>query len=143
MRKSKKLAVLTIISSIIFANLWGGAINSNALEVTTSSSTYDDNNCPKHPYPRGGGLLKESVSELKESGALTEDDVNNINSYMRKDRESKEAEIKNQIYKSECEKIDKMVNEKVITKEKGEKLKATVKENIQNLKRNVKKLNSN
>ena len=126
MRKSKKLAVLTIISSMILANLWGGAINSNALEVAKSSSTYDDNNYPKYPYQRGGGLLKESVSELKESGALTEDDVNNINSYMRKDRESKEAEIKNQIYKSECEKIDKMVNEKVITKEKGEKLKQAI-----------------
>ena len=142
MKKSNKLAVLTIISSIIFANLCGGVINANALEVTTTTSTYDGNNCPKCPCPRGGGLLKESVSELKESGTLTEDDVDNINSYVTKEREKKEAEIKEEIYKSECEKIDKMVSEKVITKEKGEKLKAVVKENIQNMRRNTKKLNS-
>ena len=142
MKKSNKLAVLTIILSIIFANLCGGVINANALEVKTMTSTYDGNNCPKCPCPRGGGLLKESVSELKESGTLTEDDVNNINSYMTKDREKKEAEIKEEIYKSECEKIDKMVSEKVITKEKGEKLKSVVKENIQNMRRNTKKLNS-
>ena len=135
MKKSNKLVVLTIISSIIFANLCGGVINANALEVTTTTSTYDGNKCP---CPRGGGLLKESVSELKESGTLTEDDVNNINSYMTKDREKKEAEIKEEIYKSECEKIDKMVSEKVITKEKGEKLKASVKENLENMKRDTK-----
>lgn len=142
MKRSNKLAVFTIISSIIFANLCGGVINANALEVTTISSTYNENDCNKCPYPRGGGLLKESVSELKESGTLTEDDVNNINSYISKDREKKEAEIKAQIYKRECEKIDEMVSEKVITKEKGEKLKVSLKENVQNMRRNVKKLNN-
>ena len=131
MKKSNNLVALTIVLSIIFANLCGGVINANALEAKH-----------KYPCPRGGGLLKESVSELKESGTLTEDDVNNINSYMTKDREKKEAEIKEQIYKSECEKIDKMVSEKVITKEKGDKLKAVVKDNIENMKRNVKKLNA-
>ena len=132
MKKCNKLSVLTIISSMIFANLCGGI----------SSYAYDGNNYPRHYYPRGEGLLKESVSELKESGTLTQDDINNINSYMTKDRENKEAEIKAQVYKNECEKIDKMVNEKVITKEKGEKLKVSVKENIEDMKRNVKKLNT-
>ena len=44
--------------------------------------------------------------------------------------EDKEKEMKDKIYNMECEKIDKMVSEKVITKEKGEKLKAAVKANL-------------
>ena len=130
MKKINNLAVLTILLSVIFANLCG----------SISSYAYDGNDCPKHHLR--GGLLKESVSDLKESGALTEDDVNNIKSYMTKERENKEAEIKEKIYKNECEKIDKMVSEKVITKEKGEKLKASVKENLENMKKDTKKLNS-
>lgn len=137
MKKTNKSVSLVIITlAIIFGTLCGGALKVNALEV-------DDNYCPKYPCPRfEGGLLKESINELKESGSLTEDDVKNINSYMTKDRESKEAEIKERIYKAECEKIDKMVSEKVISKEKGEKLKVTVKDNIQNMKRNMRRLNS-
>ena len=59
-----------------------------------------------------------------------------------KDREAKEEEIKNKIYNAECEKIDKMVEQKVISKEKGEKLKLTVKDNLQDMKRNMRKLNN-
>lgn len=145
MKKTNKSVGLVIVTlSIIFGTLCGGTLKVNALENTITSSTYvDDNYCPKCPCPRvEGDLLKGSINELKESGNLTEDDVKNINSYMTKDRESKEAEIKERIYKIECEKIDKMVSEKVISKEKGEKLKETVKVNIQDMKRNMKRLNS-
>lgn len=141
MIKSNKLtALITIITAVIFGTLCVGALKVNALENTTTLSTYnDDKSCPKCPCPRGGRVLKESVSELKENGILTEDDVKNIDSYITKDRQIKEAKIKEQIYNAECEKIDKMVSEKVITKEKGEKLKSSVKENIQDMKRNMKK----
>lgn len=145
MKKTSKSVSLVIITlSVILGTLCGRVLKVNALENEITSSTYaDDNSCPRCPCPRvGGGLLKESVDELKESGSLTEDDVKNINSYMTKDRESKEAEMKDRIYKAECEKIDKMVSEKVISKEKGEKLKEAVKENIQNMKRNMRRLNS-
>lgn len=144
MKKNNKVVALTIFTlAIIFGTLCGGVLKADALGNTTYSSTYsEDNSHPKFPCPRGGCVLKESVSELKESGALTEEDVKNIDSYMTKDRQAKEAEIKEKIYNAECEKIDKMVSEKVITKEKGEKLKATVKENIQDMKRNMKKLNN-
>ena len=138
MKKTNKSVGLVIVTlSIIFGTLCGGTLKVNALGNEITSSTYvNDNSCPKRLCPRvEGGLLKESINELKESGNLTEDDVKNINSYMTKDRESKEAEIKEKIYKVECEKIDKMVSEKVISKEKGEKLKETVKENIQDMKR--------
>ncbi|MCC3862761.1 hypothetical protein K0040_00360 [Terrisporobacter petrolearius] len=143
-RTNKSVCLVIITLSVILGTLCGGVIKVNALENEMTSSIYvDDSYCPKCPYPRGGrGLLKESVNELKEMGSLTEDDVKNINSYMTKDRESKEAEIKEKIYKTQCEKIDKMVSEKVISKDKGEKLKETVKENTQNMKRNMKRLNS-
>lgn len=139
MKKNNKLVVSLFTFAIVLGTLCGGALKVNALEKSSVSSTYnDDNSCYKGPCPRGGGLLKESVNELKESGTLTEEDIKNIDSYMTKDREAKEAEIKEKIYNHECEKIDKMVSEKVISKEKGEKLKAAVKENIQDMKRNMK-----
>ena len=144
MKKNNKLVALMIISSaIIFGTLCKDTLRVNALESTTISSTYsDDNSCPKCPCPIGAGLLKESVNELKESGVLTEDDVKNIDSYMTKDRQAKEKEIKEQIYNNECEKIDKMVSEKIISKEKGDKLKAAVKENIKNSKKIMRKQNN-
>lgn len=144
MKKNNKTIALTIFTlSIILGALCGGSLKADAIEGTTTTSTYsEDNSSPKCPCPRGGRVLKESISQLKESGVLTEDDVKRIDSYMIKDREAKKDEIKEQIYNAECEKIDKMVNEKVITKEKGEKLKASVKENIQDMKRNMKKVNN-
>ncbi len=143
-RTNKSVGLVIITLFIILGTLCGGALKINALENEITSSTYvDDSSCTKCPCPRvKGGLLKESINELKENGSLTEDDVKNINSYMTKDRESKEADIKEKIYKIECEKIDRMVSEKVISKEKGEKLKEVVQENIQNMKRNMKILNS-
>lgn len=141
MKKYSRLVALIITPVVIFATLCGGTVKAYALETT---STYmDDSHCPKGHCPRGPGLLKESVDELKESGALTEQDVKNIDSYMSKERQVKEAEIKEKIYNSECEKIDKMVSGKVITKAQGEKLKATVKENIDNMKKNMKKTDNN
>ena len=86
-------------------------------------------------------LLRESINDLKEKGTLTEDDIKNIDSYMIKEREVKEKEIKEKIYNDECEKIDKMVSNKIITKEKGEKLKVEVKENLQQMKRHMKRNN--
>ena len=139
MRKKQKLIALLIIApSIIFATLCGGSLKASAMENTVST-TYSDDKGYKCPCPRGSmGLLKESVNQLKESGLLSDEDVKKIDSYMTKDRESKEAEIKEKIYNEECEKIDAMVSQKIITKEQGEKLKSTVKENIQNMKRNIK-----
>ena len=79
--------------------------------------------------------------ELLEILAEAEDDIKNIDSYMIKEREAKEKEIKEKIYNDECEKIDKMVSNKIITKEKGEKLKVEVKENLQQMKRHMKRNN--
>ena len=44
------------------------------------------------------------------------------------------SQVKDQIYNEECTKIDKMVSEKVITKDQGDKLKAAVKENLESCK---------
>lgn len=113
MNKNKKLIALLITPVIILCT--------SGLKVSAMDH--------QHRCPRNGSL-RESVDELKENGILTEDDVKNIHSYMIKDRQAKEKEMKDKIYNMECEKIDKMVSEKVITKEKGEKLKAAVKANL-------------
>ena len=71
------------------------------------------------------------MDDLQESGVLTDKDIKNIDEYMDKERTKKNAEMKEEIYKSECERIDTMVSQKVITKEKGNKLKsAVIKENL-------------
>lgn len=132
--KNNKLAVLIFSAAIILGGLFGEISKVDALESATNISTYnDDTSCRKYPCSRGGFFLKESINKLEESGTLTKEDVKKIDSYMIKDRQAKDDKIKEEIYNSECEKIDKMVSEKVITKEKGEKIKATVKENIQNM----------
>ncbi len=131
--KKQKLVLLAVTSLISFTIFSGSFININALE-NTISSTYGDDMGEKVNYPRcPRGLLKDSVNELKDSGVLDDNDVKNIDSYMLKEKEAKEAEMKEKIYNFESEKIDNMVNENVITKEKGDKLKATVKENIEEM----------
>ena len=94
---------------------------------------------PRNIYTNMYLLLFSNIIDLPSEDI---DDVKNIESYMVKDREAKEEEIKNKIYNAECEKIDKMVEQKVISKEKGEKLKLTVKDNLQDMKRNMRKLNN-
>ena len=140
-RNNKFIALLIITPAIVLGTLFSEVVKVNAME-NTLSAVYDDENNGRCPCPRGRGVLRESVDELKKSGTLSEDDVKNIESYMVKDREAKEEEIKNKIYNAECEKIDKMVEQKVISKEKGEKLKLTVKDNLQDMKRNMRKLNN-
>ena len=134
--KKQKLVLLAVTSLIAFTIFSGSFININALE-NTISSTYGDDMGEKGNYPRcPRGLLKDSVNELKDSGVLDDNDVKNIDSYMLKEKEAKEAEMKEKIYNFESEKIDNMVKENSITKEKGDKLKSTVKENIEEMRTN-------
>lgn len=133
MNKNNKLtAILVITLAIIFGNLCTHTSKVDALEINTAPSTSVDNeSCPKGRCPRGHmNLIKMSINELKEDGVLSEAEVKKIDSYMIKEREAKEAEIKEKIYNDECEKIDDMVKENVITKEKGEKIKSTIKSNL-------------
>ena len=134
----KLIWIPIIISFIVFATLCKTDFSVDAMDNTQNSVRKED----KCPCPRGQDpLLRESINDLKEKGTLTEDDIKNIDSYMIKEREVKDKEIKEKIYNDECEKIDKMVSNKIITKEKGEKLKVEVKENLQQMKRHMKRNN--
>ena len=60
--------------------------------------------------------------------------MKNIDTFIKKERDERMSQVKDQIYNEECTKIDKMVSEKVITKDQGDKLKAAVKENLESCK---------
>ena len=64
-------------------------------------------------------IFKESVEFLELQGVLTQDDVKNIKEYCREQMIKKEKE-------KSIEKVEQMVKDNVITKEKGEKLKQAI-----------------
>ncbi len=130
----RKVTSILIAASITITGFCLNSMSSYADEISTS--TYENNTdnsktnrCPC-PGRRGSNFLRESMDELQEHGELTDEDIKNIDEYMDKERAKKNAEIKEEIYKYECEKIDAMVSQKVITKAKGDKLKSAVKENL-------------
>ena len=67
-------------------------------------------------------IFKQSVDKLEEEGVLNQEDINNIKQYC------KEQMIKREKEKS-IEHAEEMVKDNVITKEKGEKLKESIKNN--------------
>ena len=58
----------------------------------------------------------------------------NPDDYVKSLKEDLDLNRRYLIAKEECTKIDKMVSEKVITKDQGDKLKAAVKENLESCK---------
>lgn len=141
MKRYEKIAVvslstLMICSNLCFVNAYSSP-TSNKKQIKADLLISKDND---KPGPRGccGGkrvpLLKESVDELQKSGILSEKDVKNIDTFIKKERDERMSQVKDQIYNEECTKIDKMVSEKVITKDQGDKLKAAVKENLESCK---------
>lgn len=139
--KKKRMATIFMAMGIIFGTLCSSPDNSYAESrvEANNTSTYEMNSDDKnqvYPDPCPGGrrggpcILKDSIAKLKESGDLTSDDVKNIENYMANERIQKQAKMKEKIYNLECEKIDNMVVKKIITKEKGDKLKEAIKKNI-------------
>ena len=145
--KKKRIVTVLMAMGIIFGTLCTNLSNSQAASSVeaNNTSTYEMNADDKnqvYPDPCPGGrrggpcILKDSVAELKESGTLTSDDVKNIENYMAKERSQKQAEVKEKIYNLEAEKIDNMIDQKIITKEKGNKLKTAIRENIEEMAKN-------
>lgn len=138
---TRKVTSILISTAIVITGFCLNSMSSYASETTTS--TYEnnkDNTKPDRghcPGRRGPNLFRESMDDLQESGVLTDEDIKNIDEYMDKERTKKNAEIKEEIYKNECEKIDTMVSQKVITKEKGNKLKSAVKKNLDELEKEM------
>ncbi len=129
--KVKKHLIKTIaISTMLIVGSGQGIYANNIQEnISSATSTYQEP-CmkqPPHKHMRGKHLIKESVEELQKSGVLTNEDVKNIDAYHQKLREQRKEEMK----KKRDAMIDDMVTQKVITKEKGEKLKSTIDKNIE------------
>jgi hypothetical protein len=97
----------------------------------------------------------KSLEELKSLGVLSQKDINNINDYIIKFKEKKRTEkimqnqyrgnkenkIKGNKYNNNNDKkrslIDCMVNDKVITKAQGDRLKETIRKNRVKIKSNI------
>ena len=129
--KVKKHLIKTIALSTMLILTSGQGIYANNIQENISSATSNyQEPCMKQPpnFPmKGKNIIKESVDELQKSGVLTDEDVKNIDAYHQKLREQRKEEMK----KKRDAVIDDMVNQKVITKEKGEQLKATIDKNIE------------
>ena len=92
---------------------------SNAQELS-----FEPKNSCEQQYKNGKmmhrkSIFKESVENLEIQGVLTQDDVKNIKEYCREQMIKKEKE-------KSIEKVEQMVKDNVITKEKGEKLKQAI-----------------
>ena len=129
--KAKKHLIKTIAVSTMVILTSGQGIYANNIQENISSaiSTYQEP-CMKQPpnFPmKGKNIIKESVDELQKSGVLTDEDVKNIDAYHQKLREQRKEEMN----KKRDTVIDDMVNQKVISAEKGEKLKSTIDKNIE------------
>ena len=132
---NKKFICLSIIVlSVIFNVSKQSSLIINAMEnEKMPRSKFNECLCPKRD-----GHLKESVENLRQSGDLTEEDIKNIDCYMKKQRDLREQEIKEKMYNAECENIDNMVREKVISKEKGKKLKLKIKPHMNEINKHIK-----
>lgn len=148
--KSKK--ILSILSvSLISLSMLGSIVNANTKpidEIENRPSIEKMKELKK-------GCFVKSIEELKNSGVLTQQDVDNINNYMAKLRKEKETgkDRKNQ-YRGNKENIakenrynnnnhkkksliDDMVKDKVITKDQGDKLEETIRKNREKMKSNI------
>ena len=114
--KKKNIIVASMLSLALLScnfNL------SNAQELS-----FEPKNSCEQQYKNGKmmhrkSIFKESVENLEIQGVLTQDDVKNIKEYCREQMIKKEKE-------KSIEKVEQMVKDNVITKEKGEKLKQAI-----------------
>lgn len=100
-------------------------IVSNTVEADTVSEVNEENMAQTEPK-RGKGGFRSTLKSLQESGVLTETDVKNIETYHKEKRKS---EMKERI----SEDINDMINNKVITAEKGAKLKEALEKELEKI----------
>ena len=112
-----------ILSSILGLTLISSNFNLlNAQELTTQpESKYEQQN-PNGKLMHRKSIFKYSVEALEVQGVLTQDDVKNIKEYCKQQMIKKEKE-------KSIERVEQMVKDNIITKEKGEKLKETINNN--------------
>ncbi|RDY29116.1 hypothetical protein CHL78_002080 [Romboutsia weinsteinii] len=121
--RNKKIIAGLMSLAIVFGS---GAMMINAEETNNNTTTMEDRCCPPshgQHMKRGKEIFDNSVDELKKSGVLDDKDIKNIENYNTKKME--------EMKKKRHSRIDEMVEQNVITKEKGEKLKSTIDKNIE------------
>ena len=116
MKLNKKNLVLTSILGLTLLSCNLNLANAQNVNLQPKGS------CEQHQngkMPHRKSIFKDSIDKLEVDGVLTKDDIKNIKDYC------KEQHIKREKEKS-IERVDEMVKDNVITKEKGEKLKQAI-----------------
>ena len=112
-----------ILSSILGLTLISSSFNLvNAQELTTQPESKYEQQHPNCKMMHRKSIFKESVESLEVQGVLTQDDVKNIKEYCKQQMIKKEKE-------KSIERVEQMVKDNIITKEKGEKLKEAINSN--------------
>ena len=116
MKLNKKNLVLTSILGLTLLSCNFNLANAQNVNLEPKSS-YEQHQNGKMPHRKS--IFKESIEKLEVEGVLTQDDVKNIKEYCKEQRIKKEKE-------KSIERVEQMVKDNVITKEKGEKLKQAI-----------------
>lgn len=116
MKLNKKNLLLASVLGLTLISSNVGLINGQELNPEPKSSCEQQHT---HKKMHRKSIFIESIKHLEDEGVLTQDDINKIKEY------SKQQMIKKEKEKS-IERVDQMVKDKVITKEKGEKLKQAI-----------------
>lgn len=127
--KLKKYVGLAMLMTLMIGSSNFQIVNASTIENEESSKTNTTESikqCPKH-HRRGKVVFEKSIRELKDSGVLNDEDIKKIDEYNKKLEEKRNTEMK----KKRDEVIDNMVNENVISHQKGEKLKQAVDKSIE------------
>ena len=116
MKLNKKNLVLTSILGLTLLSCNLNLANAQNVNLQPKGS-FEQHQYGKMPHRKS--IFKDSIDKLEVDGVLTQDDIKNIKDYC------KEQHIKREKEKS-IERVDQMVKDNVITKEKGEKLKQAI-----------------
>ena len=117
MKLNKKNLVLTSILGLTLLSCNFNLANAQNVNLEPKSSCEQHHQNGKMPHRKS--IFKDSIDKLEVDGVLTQDDIKNIKDYC------KEQHIKREKEKS-IQRVDQMVKDNVITKEKGEKLKQAI-----------------
>lgn len=128
--KIKKYIGLAMLMTLMISSSSLNIANANTIgnEKYPTNTKQELNECPRH-HKRGKFVFEKSIKELKDSGVLNDEDLKKMDEYNKKLEEQRKEEMK----KKRHERIDSMVNENVISHQKGEKLKQAIDKNIEEL----------
>ena len=120
MKLNKKNLVLTSILGLTLLSCNFNLSDAQNLNLEPKSSC--EHHQPNYKMPHRKSIFKKSIEKLEVDGVLTQDDVKNIKEYCKEQRIKREKE-------KSIERVEQMVKDNVITKEKGEKLKQAITNN--------------